>query len=44
MLATMHHATAGTFQAVATPYHFDRTPVTEYEAPPTLGRAGPRAG
>ena len=38
MLATMHHATAGTFQAVATPYHFDRTPVSEYEAPPTLGR------
>lgn len=37
MLATMHHATAGAFQAVASPYHLDRTPVTEYAAPPTLG-------
>jgi len=37
MLATMHHATAGPFQAVASPYHLDRTPVTEYQAPPTLG-------
>ncbi len=37
MLATMHHATAGEFQAVATPYHFDRTPVTDYVAPPSLG-------
>ncbi|MCO4773105.1 MAG: CoA transferase [Deltaproteobacteria bacterium] len=37
MLATMTHATAGPFQAVASPYHLDRTPVTEYSAPPTLG-------
>lgn len=37
MLATMHHATAGTFQAVASPYHLDRTPVTDYAAPPLLG-------
>jgi len=37
MLTTMQHATAGAFQAVASPYHLDRTPVTEYAAPPTLG-------
>jgi len=37
MLTTMHHATAGPFTAVATPYHFDRTPVRDYSAPPTLG-------
>jgi crotonobetainyl-CoA:carnitine CoA-transferase CaiB-like acyl-CoA transferase len=37
MLTTMQHATAGPFQAVATPYHLGRTPVTRYAAPPTLG-------
>jgi crotonobetainyl-CoA:carnitine CoA-transferase CaiB-like acyl-CoA transferase len=37
MLITMQHPTVGAFQAVASPYHLDRTPVTEYAPPPLLG-------
>ncbi len=37
MLVTMQHAIGGPFQAVASPYHLDRTPVTEYTPPPLLG-------
>ena len=37
MLVTMHHALGGPFQAVASPYHLDRTPVAEYTPPPLLG-------
>ena len=37
MLVRMHHPVAGPFEAVASPYHLDRTPVTSYQAPPVLG-------
>ena len=37
MLVTMDHPVAGAFEAVASPYHMDRTPVAGYEAPPELG-------
>ena len=37
MLVTMAHPVGGPFQAVASPYHMDRTPVATYAPPPMLG-------
>ena len=37
MLITMQHPTVGAFQGVGSPYHLDRTPVSEYTPPPLLG-------
>jgi crotonobetainyl-CoA:carnitine CoA-transferase CaiB-like acyl-CoA transferase len=37
MLVRMDHPVAGPFEAVASPYHLDRTPVADYQAPPVLG-------
>jgi formyl-CoA transferase/CoA:oxalate CoA-transferase len=37
MVVTIDHPKVGRFETVATPYRLDRTPVTEYAAPPLLG-------
>ena len=37
MLLTLQHPTVGAYETVASPYHLDRTPVSEYASPPLLG-------
>ena len=37
MLISMQHPIIGEVQGVGSPYHFSRTPVAGYEAPPVLG-------
>ena len=37
MLLTLQHPTVGAYETIASPYHLDRTPVSDYASPPLLG-------